>query len=115
MAVIKPVLVSAWSRERRQSTVTPASTTHAPTRGAPFAGLADSGGLNALPLPYDKRPESGQALRDFALFCVPRHALIVTGDPEHLIARILHLQPFRCRAALPCPVAASSAFRNGDR
>jgi hypothetical protein len=76
--------------------------------------LANSGGLNALPLPYDKRLESGQALRDFALFCVPRHTLIVTGDPEHLIARLLHLQPFRGRAALSCPVAASSAFRNGD-
>ncbi|HSL78107.1 MAG TPA: hypothetical protein VK877_00475 [Pseudolabrys sp.] len=56
-----------------------------------------------------------QTLGDFALPGITRHALVVGGDLQHLIARILQAQTVRDGAALMCPLPAPSAFGYGDQ
>jgi hypothetical protein len=68
------------------------------------------GCLLAVTLPDDKRPEMWEALRDFALLGIARHALVIGRDPQHLIACILHAQTACDGAALKCPFPAPSAF-----
>ena len=67
-----------------------------------------------MTLPSDKRPQMREALGDFALLGIVRHALVVGGDPQHLIARILHAQTIRHGAALKRPLPAPSAFGYGN-
>jgi hypothetical protein len=55
-----------------------------------------------------------QTLGDFALLGIARHALVVGGDLQHLIARILQAQTVRDGAALKCPLPTPSAFGYGN-
>jgi hypothetical protein len=82
-------------------------------RAGGYCGL--SGGLLAMPLPDDKGAQVRQALSDFTLLGVTRHALVVGGDLQHLIARVLQAQTIGHRAALKRALSASSAFRYGNR
>ena len=67
-----------------------------------------------MTLPGDKRPQMREALGDFALLGIARHAFVVGGDLQHLIARILHAQTVGDGAALKRPLPAPSAFGYGN-
>jgi hypothetical protein len=77
-------------------------------------GYSASYSLRAVALPDDKCPEMREANGDFTLLSIARHALVIVGDLQHLIARILQAQTVGHGAALKRPFAAPSAFGHGN-